>query len=134
MIRFGSSSGSAPENRCEFCHLPQHGHDEHFSIDHIIARKHGGGGDDEENLALCCLRCNLCKGTNLSGLDPLDGSVVTLFSPRRDVGGDHFRWNGTTLVGSTPAGRATVEVLVMNAPERVRLRRALLEEGLLQLD
>ena len=36
--------------------------------------------------------------------------------------------------GRTPVGRATVAVLQMNAPERVQLRQALIDEGLLTLD
>ena len=118
--------------RCEFCRLPQRGHDERFSVDHVIARKHGGG-DEDSNLALCCLRCNLHKGTNLSGVDPVDRSILPLFSPRRDVWTDHFRWDGAILLGTTSAGRATFEVLAMNAPPRVRLRQALMAEGLFHL-
>ena len=56
------------EFRCEYCHLPQAGHDELFSIDHVIPRKYGGQ-DDDKNFALACLRCNLHKGSNLSGID-----------------------------------------------------------------
>ena len=54
-------------DRCEYCRLPQAGHDERFSVDHVVARKHGGA-DALENLALCCLRCNLHKGTDLTTL------------------------------------------------------------------
>ena len=115
-------------NRCEYCRLPQAHHDQRFSVDHIVPRKHGGD-DTEANLALCCMRCNLHKGTNLSGIDPLDRSIVALFSPRQHSWHDHFRWVGAVIAGATPAGRATVDVLGMNAPERVRLRQALLLEG-----
>lgn len=57
-------------NRREYCHL----HRDHQSsvplhIEHIIARQHRGD-DSSENLALACLRCNLHKGTNLTGMDP----------------------------------------------------------------
>jgi 5-methylcytosine-specific restriction endonuclease McrA len=57
------------DERCEYCHLPQSGHEERFSIDHVVPRKHGGD-DSMDNLALCCLRCNLHKGADLSGIDP----------------------------------------------------------------
>jgi 5-methylcytosine-specific restriction endonuclease McrA len=53
-------------HRCEHCHLPQTGHEERFSIDHVRPRKHGGD-DSVENLALSCLRCNLFKGTDFRG-------------------------------------------------------------------
>lgn len=38
------------------------------------------------------------------------------------------------LTGLTSEGRATIAVLLMNAPERVQLRQALLVEGLLMRD
>jgi hypothetical protein len=50
------------------------------------------------------------------------------------VWGNHFRWSGVALAGQTPVGRATVMVLAMNAPERVRLREALLLDGVLTFD
>jgi len=116
---------------CEFCRLPQRGHEERFSIDHVIPRKHGGN-DGAENLALSCLRCNLYKGTNLSGIDPDTRQTVELFNPRRDLWPAHFRWEGSTIVGLTSIGRATIAVLRMNDPERVRLRDALIAEGILE--
>jgi len=119
--------------RCEFCHLPQSGHEERFSIDHVIPRRHGGD-DSADNLAFSCLRCNLNKGTNLSGIDPVTRKIVAIYQPRQDAWQEHFFWNGATLVGSTPTGRATVHLLRMNSPERLRLRTTLLAEGLLQLD
>lgn len=119
--------------RCEYCHLPQAGHDQLFSVDHVIAKQHGGD-DSAENLALCCLRCNLHKGPNLSGIHPVDSTMVRLFSPRTDVWADHFGWVGAVVAGRTPVGRATVAVLVMNAAERVRLRESLLLEGLFTVD
>jgi hypothetical protein len=118
--------------RCEYCHLPQAGHDERFSIDHVIPRKHGGH-DADANLALACLRCNLCKGTNLSGVDVSSGQVVELFNPRRQKWDEHFAWKLETLTGLTPAGRASILVMNMNAPERLLLRRTLIGEGILNL-
>lgn len=119
--------------RCEFCRLPQALHDERFSIDHVIARKHGGG-DGDDNLALCCLRCNLHKGTDLTAIDPETGSVTPLFNPRHQSWGSHFRLNGAVLVGLSPAGRATIALLKMNAVERVRIREALIAEGIFHMD
>jgi hypothetical protein len=120
------------QNRCEYCHLPQRGHVERFSVDHIIAKQHGGA-DSLDNLALCCLRCNLHKGTNLTGIDPETGQIVKLFDPRRESWNGHFRWNGVIVTGMTPTARASTALLQMNAPERVRLRHALLFEGLLDI-
>jgi len=124
---------SRAEERCEYCHLPQAGHEERFSIDHVRPVKHGRD-DSVSNLAFCCLRCNLCKGTNLSGIDHQSGEVVALFDPRSQSWRQHFRWNGPLIIGQTPEGRATVSVMRMNASERVRLREALIAEGRLPLE
>jgi hypothetical protein len=120
-------------HRCEYCRLPQAGHEERFSVDHVRPIQHGGH-DSDSNLAYSCLRCNLFKGTNLSGIDPDDGQVANLFDPRHQLWREHFRWNGALIGGTTPQGRATVTVMRMNAPERVRLRESLIAEGRLPQD
>jgi HNH endonuclease len=119
-------------NRCEYCHLPQTGHEERFSVDHIVPVKHGGD-DAESNLALACLRCNLSKGPNLTGLDPASGQVTSLFDPRKQEWQEHFLWNGPVLIGLTSEGRATISVMLMNVAERIHLRQSLILEGLLIL-
>lgn len=43
---------------------------------------------------------------------------------------EHFAWVGPVLTGRTAIGRTTIDVLVMNAPERVELRRLLIRAGL----
>src|SRR5580692_12396034 len=43
-----------------------------FHIEHIIARQHGGS-TGLDNLAFACWTCNLKKGPNLSGIDPVAG-------------------------------------------------------------
>jgi 5-methylcytosine-specific restriction endonuclease McrA len=107
---------------CEYCGLPQSALPfTTFHLDHIIAEQHGGTAAPE-NLALCCSRCNLSKGPNLSGIDPETGAVVTLFNPRTELWADHFEARGDLIVGLTPTGRATVGVLGMNEDRRVRLR------------
>lgn len=116
--------------RCEYCRLPQAALEERFSIDHIIPRKHQGD-DDADNLALACLRCNLHKGTNLTGIDPDSHAIESLFNPRLDSWPDHFRWTGPLIAANTAKGRTTIQVLQMNAPLRVRLRQTLIAEGLL---
>jgi hypothetical protein len=112
--------------RCEYCRLRQ----EHYrlwrhQIEHVIPKKHGGT-DDEDNLALACVRCNLGKASNLSGIDGETWRIVTLFNPRTDDWFDHFGFDGPRIVGLTPTGRATVSVLNMNEPDRLRLRMELL--------
>jgi hypothetical protein len=43
-----------------------------------------------DNLALACWTCNLKKGPNLSGVDPMTGQVAALFNPRDDEWAEHF--------------------------------------------
>ena len=93
-----------------------------FHVEHIVSRQHGGT-DDPRGLALACDRCNAYKGPNLTSIDPDTGTVVALFSPRRDVWTDHLVVREGEILGLTPAGRATVRLFNMNAPRRVELRK-----------
>ena len=114
---------------CEYCHMPESAHGLPHEVDHIIARKHEGE-TVSENLALACVLCNSFKGPNIASLDPLDKSFTLLFNPRADRWNDHFRWTSDGLIeGVSPAGRATVRLLVMNALHRVAARRALIVSG-----
>lgn len=107
--------------RQEFDELP-------LQIEHIVARKHHGS-DEFDNLALACFSCNNHRGSNLSGIDPVSGEMTRLFHPRSDDWRTEFELEGALIVGKTPIGRATVDVLAMNLPYRVELRRALIDEG-----
>jgi len=112
--------------RCEYCHLRQeHSSFWHLQIEHIVPKKHDGT-DDDENLALACARCNLGKSSNLTRIDSETGDIVLLFNPRKQDWVEHFAFRGAEIVGLTPTGRATVHVLNMNEPNRLRLRAELL--------
>ena len=52
-----------------------------------------------------------------------------LFNPRTDRWSDHFRIEGTRIVGITPASRATLSLLQLNSDERLRVRRNLQRAG-----
>ena len=99
-----------------------------FELEHIVPRKHGGT-TVLENLAWACFPCNRHKGPNLTGIDPETRQIAPLFHPRRDRWEDHFQWQEMKLVGKTPTGRATVEVLRINLADRAALRRSLMDEG-----
>lgn len=123
--------------RCEYCHEPERLYDLVYVVDHIIARQHKGT-TTLDNLALCCGRCNSSKGPNLSGIDPRSRLLTRLFHPRLDEWTKHFRWEGPRLVGltpvgRTPVGRTTVEVLAINSPARMAVRRILMDVGALKL-
>lgn len=114
---------------CEYCQLPQTAVDATFHVDHVIARQHVDQTDDHlDGLALACDRCNFCKATNLSSIDPDTDEIVLLFNPREDAWKQHFAFRGTHIIGRTPTGRASARLLQMNARHRVELRKWLLEE------
>lgn len=97
------------DDRCEYWRIHRlHSHLTHH-VEHIVAKQHGGS-DSIENLALACHRCNLCKGPNLTGLDPESQDVVLLFHPRRNRWAEHFAFRRARIEGLTPSGRATVHV------------------------
>lgn len=119
---------SRANNLCEYCLVPQRASKLTFHIEHIISRKHGGQ-TTLENLALACGRCNRSKGPNISGLDPETREMSRLFNPRTDQWDQHFRYDGTVIVGLSIMGRTTIGVLAMNNPYQMAARQALIDEG-----
>jgi hypothetical protein len=116
-------------NRCEYCLIHQDDAAARHPVDHVIAEKHSGA-TTLDNLALSCLPCNRRKSSDIGAIDPESGQFVRLFDPRRQQWSDHFELVAERIVGRTPEGRATVEFLQHNSPERlqergelVRLRR-----------
>jgi hypothetical protein len=108
---------------CEYCRVAQDDRLSKFQVDHIIPLKHGGT-DDTDNLCLACLKCNGFKGPNVAALDPETGEATRLYDPRRQQWDDHFQINpDATLTGISPAGRATIIVLLINEESRVKQRR-----------
>lgn len=83
-----------------------------------------------ENLVWACPWCNGAKHAATSSRTA-KGSV-TIFNPRRQRWSGHFRWSDDflTIEGKTPAGRATVRLLKLNAPKMQRIRQLLFELGL----
>ena len=92
-----------------------------LQIEHIIPIKHGGSSEPD-NLALACISCNLHKGSNLTGIDPVMDEITPLFNPREDLWEEHFVVSGIEILGKTPVGRATVRVLNMNSADRLVVR------------
>lgn len=108
--------------RCEYCGLPESQSPlASLHIEHVRPRKHGGS-DEPENLALACIDCNLCKGSNVAGYDSETGALTELYNPRQLTWSDHFERQGSLIVGRSAVGRTTIAVLRMNSEERVELR------------
>lgn len=114
--------------RCEYCLVS----DEDVLIphepDHIVAEQHGGD-TSLGNLALACFHCNRFKGPNLASMDPDTRQLAALYQPRTQDWSEHFQLSAGRIVGLTATGRATVFLLRLNAPDRLRLREALLAVG-----
>ena len=106
--------------RCEYCGIAETDTWFGCEVDHIISEKHGGL-TAPENLALACVTCNRAKGSDIASMTE-EGALVALFHPRRQVWSEHFVREGQRIIGRSAAGRATVGLLKLNAPERLAER------------
>jgi hypothetical protein len=111
--------------RCEYCHLPANVAFFPHEIDHIVAEKHGGL-TSEDNLAYTCWRCNRHKGSDLGSFDPATGDFCFLFHPRSQQWQQHFNIRDNVIIGITPEGRTTAQLLKLNIDERIAERTRLL--------
>jgi 5-methylcytosine-specific restriction endonuclease McrA len=75
------------EGRCEYCRKPEIASLYAHQVDHILPLKHDGVST-EANLARTCFRCNVNKGSDISGYDPISGGLTPLFDAR------NLRWEG----------------------------------------
>lgn len=116
---------------CAYCHSAEALLGVTFEIDHIVPLA-AGGGTVADNLCLSCPTCNRHKGARQTALDPANGEEKPLFHPLAQAWGDHFTWSedGATVIGLTPAGRATIALLRMNRPVLVQMRRYWVASGL----
>lgn len=108
-------------NRCEYCLLPAEVVFFPHEVDHVIAEKHGGA-TDIDNLALACWRCNRHKGSDLTSFDPQTRQLSPLFNPRTQVWIEHFAYEREMIIGLTPEGRTTVNLLRLNSEDRLSER------------
>ena len=116
---------------CEYCQTDSEFSDSPFEVEHIIPVVKRGSSNPE-NLALACHGSNLRKSIKTEGYDVITDAIVALFHPRRNEWNDHFMWSEdrTLIVGLTPVGRATVDMLDLNRKGLVNQRRLL---GLLDI-
>jgi hypothetical protein len=110
---------------CEYCHAAEQWQYVRFTLDHIIPVARDGSST-LDNLALACFHCNRRKTDRLQAVDLTSRDQVPLFNPREHKWSDHFIWSadGTTLIGCTPTGRATIDALALNRERVVRIRAA----------
>lgn len=110
-------------DRCEDCDIPRTSDAFfEFHVERILQWQHGESSEPQ-NLAWSCSFCNRYQGPNLAGVDPETGDVTRLFHPRRDEWARHVTARDGMILGVTPGGRTTVQLLWMNDPLRVALRR-----------
>ncbi len=116
---------------CEYCFSPAMYSPGAFSVDHIIPSSLGGE-TVPDNLAYCCNGCNGHKFNKTHFVDPLTNQITRLYHPRQLQWGDHFKWSEDDLLilGITPIGRATVELLQVNRLSNINLRGLLKTAGL----
>ena len=115
---------------CEYCQTSASITGIQLVADHIIPRSRHGL-TTESNLCRACSSCNTYKNEQVTGIDPLTESLVTLFNPRLQLWQSHFTWSddGTTVIGLTPCGRATVAALKLNNLRIVASRRLWVSVG-----
>lgn len=111
---------------CEYCKSRADYATETFAVEHITPITLGGT-DDLGNFALSCSGCNGHKHDKVEAIDPVDGTLIPLFHPRRQYWHDHFAWSDDyrSIVGLTATGRATVATLQMNRLPLMNMRAVL---------
>ena len=111
-------------DRCGYCLSPQRLVLGRLQLEHLLPRSRGGQ-TEESNLWLSCALCNNYKGDRTHAFDPITNELVPLFNPRIQNWFEHFRWSeeGLRIIGLTPIGRATVEVLhLSDDPDALTVR------------
>lgn len=116
------------QHRCEYCCLPAAVSFYPHEVDHVIALKHGRD-TSLTNLAYAYWRCNRYKGTDLGSFDPETGDFSFLFNPRQQEWSSHFGKQDARIIGLTPEGRTTIQLLRLNDDERIAERLRALELG-----
>jgi HNH endonuclease len=114
------------QGNCEYCRSQAKFAVDPLVIDHVYPVSRGGKTIGE-NLALSCQTCNNCKYTKTTAIDPSSNELVPLFNPRQMKWRDHFTWtpDTTKMLGLTPTGRATIELLETNREGVMNMRRVL---------
>jgi hypothetical protein len=113
---------------CEYCLIHENDTFLGCQFEHIISKKHGGP-TNQANLALACVFCNQAKGTDIATIARSTGRISRLYNPRTDLWAEHFRFDGTRIIGLTEIGEATAALLAFNHPDRILEREELVKAG-----
>ncbi len=118
------------DHQCIYCQTTSANTGQVMTVDHIIPKSQGGS-TEFTNLCFCCRACNQFKGQQTTAEDPLSGEIFSLYHPRQQLWSEHFTWDapGTSLVGLTAVGRATIIGLKMNNQVIVSARRRWVSAG-----
>lgn len=120
---------------CEYCFSPaQYSPEvfpEVFEEEHIVPVS-AGGQTILGNLALACPACNRYKGNRQTVIDPETDRLAPIFNPRFQVWHNHFRWSSNLeeIIGVTPTGRGTADMLRINRPSAKHFRSSLRTLGI----
>lgn len=112
---------------CEYCLVHEDDVLLPHECDHVVLQQHGE--TEAANLALACIHCNRKKGPNIASVDPETNRVIPLFNPRVDDWDEHIRLNTAYIQRLTSIGRATLQLLDLNAFVRIRSREHLVTIG-----
>ena len=112
---------------CEYCKSRDDFSTGFFEFDHIIPIA-DGGSNEFKNIARSCGLCNGNKSDKTNGFDTITQKEYPLFHPRKHKWEEHFRWSDdfTKMIALSPIGRVTIEVLELNRPNLINIRKALL--------
>lgn len=77
---------------CPYCLSAEGVSGQACHVDHVVPRVLGGE-TNVENLCIACATCNGTKLDRVSGIDPLTGLTIALYSPRKQLWREHFRWS-----------------------------------------
>ena len=109
---------------CAYCRTAEFLTATTFELEHILPVS-AGGGTTLENLCLACPTCNRYKAARQTAVDPQTGDVVALFHPQQQLWSEHFAWtqNSAEILSLTAIGSATCQLLKMNRPQLIRVRK-----------
>ena len=116
---------------CEYCLAFSQFSPSNFEMEHIRPEVKDGK-TEANNLALSCRRCNGLKFTKTQHFDIISKKMIDLYHPRKDNWFEHFHWNEdeTIIIGKTPKGRVTIDLLQINRTSNLNLSALLSLVGL----